>query len=101
MTLKSVNKLFIFQNSIRHNLSLHNKFMHIPNDGVGKSSWWKINPKAKRSRAFVSVYQPQGGFQLGVLRQQSAQANQNASYFDLEDLESQAHDRCNTWLMQR
>ena len=37
----------MFQNSIRHNLSLHNRFMRIQNEGTGKSSWWVINPDAK------------------------------------------------------
>ncbi len=36
-----------FQNSIRHNLSLHNRFMRIQNEGTGKSSWWVLNPDAK------------------------------------------------------
>ena len=35
------------QNSIRHNLSLHNKFIRVQNEGTGKSSWWMINPDAK------------------------------------------------------
>ena len=35
----------IFQNSIRHNLSLHQKFLKIPNEGAGKSSWWTLNPE--------------------------------------------------------
>lgn len=37
----------VFQNSIRHNLSLHSRFMRIQNEGTGKSSWWVINPDAK------------------------------------------------------
>ena len=36
-----------FQNSIRHNLSLHQKFLKIPNEDAGKSSWWTINPENK------------------------------------------------------
>lgn len=36
-----------FQNSIRHNLSLHNRFMRVQNEGTGKSSWWMLNPDAK------------------------------------------------------
>jgi forkhead box protein O3 len=36
-----------WKNSIRHNLSLHNRFMRIQNEGTGKSSWWVINPDAK------------------------------------------------------
>lgn len=40
----------IFQNSIRHNLSLHSRFMRIQNEGAGKSSWWVINPDAKPGR---------------------------------------------------
>lgn len=39
--------VFFFQNSIRHNLSLHNRFMRVQNEGTGKSSWWQINPEAK------------------------------------------------------
>nr|QOI08485.1 FoxO [Haliotis discus hannai] len=36
-----------WKNSIRHNLSLHSRFMRIQNEGTGKSSWWVINPDAK------------------------------------------------------
>lgn len=36
-----------WKNSIRHNLSLHNKFIRVQNEGTGKSSWWMINPDAK------------------------------------------------------
>nr|XP_058938922.1 forkhead box protein O3 isoform X2 [Kogia breviceps]XP_058938923.1 forkhead box protein O3 isoform X2 [Kogia breviceps] len=45
------------KNSIRHNLSLHSRFMRVQNEGTGKSSWWIINPdggksgKAPRRRA--------------------------------------------------
>lgn len=39
--------LFYLQNSIRHNLSLHNRFMRVQNEGTGKSSWWMLNPDAK------------------------------------------------------
>ena len=38
------------QNSIRHNLSLHNRFVRIPNEIAGKSSWWTIDPRAKQIR---------------------------------------------------
>ena len=38
-----------FQNSIRHNLSLHSKFVRVQNEGTGKSSWWMLNPDAKAS----------------------------------------------------
>lgn len=41
----------MFQNSIRHNLSLHNRFMRVQNEGTGKSSWWMINPDAKPGKA--------------------------------------------------
>ncbi|KPP74055.1 forkhead box protein O3-like [Scleropages formosus] len=47
----------LFQNSIRHNLSLHSRFIRVQNEGTGKSSWWMINPdggkggKAPRRRA--------------------------------------------------
>ncbi|XP_042659597.1 forkhead box protein O3 isoform X2 [Tyto alba] len=45
------------KNSIRHNLSLHSRFVRVQNEGTGKSSWWMINPdggkggKAPRRRA--------------------------------------------------
>lgn len=35
-----------WKNSVRHNLSLHNRFKRIQNEGTGKSSWWTINPEA-------------------------------------------------------
>ncbi|XP_061786067.1 forkhead box protein O4 [Nerophis lumbriciformis] len=46
-----------WKNSIRHNLSLHNKFLRVHNETTGKSSWWMLNPeggktgKAPRRRA--------------------------------------------------
>lgn len=46
-----------WKNSIRHNLSLHSRFIRVQNEGTGKSSWWMINPeggkggKAPRRRA--------------------------------------------------
>ncbi|CAB3408794.1 unnamed protein product [Caenorhabditis bovis] len=39
-----------WKNSIRHNLSLHSRFMRVQNEGAGKSSWWVINPEAKPGR---------------------------------------------------
>jgi len=33
-----------WKNSIRHNLSLHNRFIRVQNESSGKSSWWMINP---------------------------------------------------------
>ncbi|XP_048514912.1 forkhead box protein O isoform X2 [Athalia rosae] len=41
----------IVYNSIRHNLSLHNRFMRVQNEGTGKSSWWMINPDAKPGKS--------------------------------------------------
>lgn len=38
-----------WKNSIRHNLSLHSKFMRVQNEGTGKSSWWMVNPDASKS----------------------------------------------------
>jgi hypothetical protein len=38
---------FSSKNSIRHNLSLHNRFKRIQSEGTGKSSWWIINPDDK------------------------------------------------------
>ena len=35
------------QNSIRHNLSLHQRFLKVQNEGAGKSSWWTLNPERK------------------------------------------------------
>ncbi|GFT95666.1 forkhead box protein O1 [Nephila pilipes] len=39
-----------WKNSIRHNLSLHKKFLRIRNDGTGKSSWWTVNATAGSGR---------------------------------------------------
>uniref|UniRef100_A0A8D2L1K1 Forkhead box O4 n=2 Tax=Varanus komodoensis TaxID=61221 RepID=A0A8D2L1K1_VARKO len=38
-----------WKNSIRHNLSLHNKFMKVHNEATGKSSWWMLNPEGGKS----------------------------------------------------
>lgn len=43
--------IFLFQNSIRHNLSLHNRFVRVQNEGTGKSSWWMLNPDAKPGKS--------------------------------------------------
>ncbi|XP_011177773.1 forkhead box protein O isoform X1 [Zeugodacus cucurbitae] len=40
-----------WKNSIRHNLSLHNRFMRVQNEGTGKSSWWMLNPDAKPGKS--------------------------------------------------
>ncbi|XP_071956458.1 forkhead box protein O4-like [Antedon mediterranea] len=40
-----------WKNSIRHNLSLHSRFVRVQNEGTGKSSWWMINPDAKPGKA--------------------------------------------------
>ncbi|CAL8284151.1 unnamed protein product [Lota lota] len=46
-----------WKNSIRHNLSLHSRFVKVQNEGTGKSSWWMVSPeggkggKAPRRRA--------------------------------------------------
>nr|XP_055027980.1 forkhead box protein O3-like isoform X2 [Misgurnus anguillicaudatus] len=52
-----LDDLGISRNSIRHNLSLHSRFVRVQNEGTGKSSWWMVNPdggkggKAPRRRA--------------------------------------------------
>ncbi|XP_041850180.1 forkhead box protein O1-A [Melanotaenia boesemani] len=38
-----------WKNSIRHNLSLHSRFIRIQNEGTGKSSWWMLNPEGGKS----------------------------------------------------
>ncbi|XP_072302423.1 forkhead box protein O1-B-like [Eucyclogobius newberryi] len=38
-----------WKNSIRHNLSLHSRFVRIQNEGTGKSSWWMMNPEGGKN----------------------------------------------------
>nr|XP_036858900.1 forkhead box protein O4 isoform X3 [Manis javanica] len=38
-----------WKNSIRHNLSLHSKFIKVHNESTGKSSWWMLNPEGGKS----------------------------------------------------
>lgn len=40
----NIYTLLFSQNSIRHNLSLHSRFVRVQNEGTGKSSWWMVNP---------------------------------------------------------
>ena len=35
--------MLLLKNSIRHNLSLHGRFVRVQNEGAGKSSWWMVN----------------------------------------------------------
>lgn len=42
-----------WKNSIRHNLSLHSRFMRMQNEGTGKSSWWMLNPDAAKGNCGV------------------------------------------------
>ncbi|KAL2096632.1 hypothetical protein ACEWY4_008780 [Coilia grayii] len=37
------------RNSIRHNLSLHSRFVRVQNEGTGKSSWWMLNPEGGKN----------------------------------------------------
>ncbi|CAD5206763.1 unnamed protein product [Bursaphelenchus okinawaensis] len=60
-----------WKNSIRHNLSLHSRFMRVQNEGAGKSSWWVINPDAKpgrnpRRRAATMEASTKGIFQAAL-----------------------------------
>ncbi|XP_058393498.1 LOW QUALITY PROTEIN: forkhead box protein O6-like [Diceros bicornis minor] len=38
-----------WKNSIRHNLSLHTRFIRVQNEGTGKSSWWMLNPEGRKT----------------------------------------------------
>ncbi|XP_070987184.1 forkhead box protein O1-A [Oncorhynchus clarkii lewisi] len=38
-----------WKNSIRHNLSLHSRFVRVQNEGTGKSSWWMLNPEGGKT----------------------------------------------------
>ncbi|XP_028855622.1 forkhead box protein O1-A-like [Denticeps clupeoides] len=38
-----------WKNSIRHNLSLHSRFIRVQNEGTGKSSWWMLNPEGGKN----------------------------------------------------
>ncbi|XP_017770865.1 PREDICTED: forkhead box protein O-like [Nicrophorus vespilloides] len=39
-----------WKNSVRHNLSLHNRFMKMQNEVQAKPSWWIINPSASNTK---------------------------------------------------
>ncbi|KAJ3589125.1 hypothetical protein NHX12_009973 [Muraenolepis orangiensis] len=42
-------QIYDWMNSIRHNLSLHSRFVRVQNEGTGKSSWWTLNPEGGKS----------------------------------------------------
>ncbi|MEQ2174135.1 Forkhead box protein O1-A [Goodea atripinnis] len=49
MTLAAMHAKLCVRNSIRHNLSLHSRFIRVQNEGTGKSSWWMLNPEGGKS----------------------------------------------------
>ncbi|XP_011496139.1 PREDICTED: forkhead box protein O-like [Ceratosolen solmsi marchali] len=63
-----------WKNSVRHNLSLHNRFIRVPNEGVGKSSWWMINPNAKLEK---STRRRATSMEVGKYERKQAEPNQN------------------------
>uniref|UniRef100_A0A182QUS9 Fork-head domain-containing protein n=1 Tax=Anopheles farauti TaxID=69004 RepID=A0A182QUS9_9DIPT len=78
-----LERLIFGGNSIRHNLSLHNRFMRVQNEGTGKSSWWMLNPDAKPGKSLrrraasmeTSKYEKRRGRvkkRVEVLQQQAA-----------------------------
>ncbi|CAF0845280.1 unnamed protein product [Didymodactylos carnosus] len=48
-----------WKNSIRHNLSLHNRFKRVQSEGTGKSSWWMINPDEKNPNSNLTLTKKQ------------------------------------------
>lgn len=84
-----------WKNSIRHNLSLHSRFMRIQNEGTGKSSWWVINPDAKPGKAprrragsmeTKSLDKKRGRIKKRVEAIRAAQENGTLSKEDFPDL---------------
>lgn len=84
-----------FQNSIRHNLSLHSRFMRIQNEGTGKSSWWVINPDAKPGKAprrragsmeTKSLEKKRGRIKKRIEAIKAGQENGSMSSEDFQDL---------------
>eukprot|EP00117_Sycon_ciliatum_P005613 scpid64160/ scgid9483/ Forkhead box protein O len=64
-----------WKNSVRHNLSLHPRFIKVQNEQTGKSNWWMINPDAKRSnrrRAFSMPTDVSASSPIRSRRQQAA-----------------------------
>nr|AYW35875.1 FOXO [Sinonovacula constricta] len=84
-----------WKNSIRHNLSLHSRFMRIQNEGTGKSSWWVINPDAKPGKAprrragsmeTKNLEKKRGRIRKRIEALRAAQENGSFSGEDLSDL---------------
>uniref|UniRef100_A0AAU8BWX8 Forkhead box protein O n=1 Tax=Mercenaria mercenaria TaxID=6596 RepID=A0AAU8BWX8_MERMC len=84
-----------WKNSIRHNLSLHSRFMRIQNEGTGKSSWWVINPDAKPGKAprrragsmeTKSLEKKRGRIKKRIEAIRAAQENGTLSGEDYQDL---------------
>ncbi|XP_043220472.1 forkhead box protein O6-like [Amphibalanus amphitrite] len=71
-----------WKNSVRHNLSLHTRFVKVQNEGTGKSSWWTINPDAKtgKSSRRRSPLDPSkaGGRKRGRAKKRSDSAGEGA-----------------------
>jgi forkhead box protein O3 len=73
-----------WKNSVRHNLSLHNRFIRVPNEGA-KSSWWMINPNAKSGK---STRRRAASMETGKYERKRARARKNVEIIEKENLQT-------------
>ncbi|KAG8451219.1 hypothetical protein GDO86_003455 [Hymenochirus boettgeri] len=87
-----------WKNSIRHNLSLHTRFIRVQNEGTGKSSWWMLNPEGGKTgktprRRTASLDNANGKFLRikGKTGKKKQQQIQSAPERTVEDSPSSQH----------
>lgn len=57
-----MNSIFIpFQNSVRHNLSLHSRFKRVKRNGMDKPSWWTVDLTEQSKDRKHRATKPSGG----------------------------------------
>lgn len=80
-----------WKNSIRHNLSLHNRFVRIPNEIAGKSSWWTIDPRARQVRRRRRVQSNENCTKIERRRLTKTISNDNSTPSSFDYLFSNEH----------
>ncbi|CAF1084605.1 unnamed protein product [Adineta ricciae] len=87
-----------WKNSIRHNLSLHNCFVRIPNEIAGKSSWWTIDHRAKQIRGRKKLQSNENSSNK-IVKSHSNSSNNSQTFTSVRDVNKSFYHQLSTQTM--